>query len=151
MRDQAVKDKIMAAAWGQSHLGEASVDVVVCGKLTAYDDAEEIYSSAPPEVGQKMVPMIGGLYSTNDGLQRDEAIRSASLAAMTLMLLAQDMGYATCPMIGFDHDAVAKLVNLPADHAIGPMVAIGKKTKDSWPKPGQLPLSELVIENQWSL
>jgi hypothetical protein len=27
------------------------------------------------------------------------------------------------------------------------MVAIGKKVKDSWPKPGQLPLSELVVEN----
>jgi hypothetical protein len=27
------------------------------------------------------------------------------------------------------------------------MIAIGKKTKDSWPRPGQLALEEVVIEN----
>jgi hypothetical protein len=30
---------------------------------------------------------------------------------------------------------------------MNPMVAIGKGVKDPWPKPGQLPLSELVVEN----
>ena len=52
-------------------------------------------------------------------------------------------------MIGFDRDAVAKLVNLPDDHVIGPMVAIGKGTKDSWPKPGQLALDEVTIQNRF--
>ena len=32
---------------------------------------------------------------------------------------------------------------------MGPMVAIGKKVKEPWPKPGQLPLSELVVENKF--
>ena len=52
-------------------------------------------------------------------------------------------------MVGFDHEKVAELVNLPADHCIGPLIAVGKKTKDSWPKPGQLPLEELVLENSF--
>ncbi|MCL2925973.1 MAG: hypothetical protein MGF17_15540 [Trichodesmium sp. MAG_R04] len=52
-------------------------------------------------------------------------------------------------MIGFDIDKVAELINLPEDHVIGPMVATGKKVKDAWPKPGKLPLSELVIENNF--
>ena len=30
---------------------------------------------------------------------------------------------------------------------MGPMVAIGKGTKKTWPKPGQLPLQQLVVEN----
>jgi hypothetical protein len=30
------------------------------------------------------------------------------------------------------------------------MVAIGKKVKEPWPKPGQLPLSDLVVENTFS-
>ena len=67
----------------------------------------------------------------------------------TMMLTARDMGYDSCPMIGFDIVAVADLVNLPDDYVIGPMVAIGKKVKDSWPKPGQLPLEELVVENSF--
>ena len=58
-------------------------------------------------------------------LQRDEAQRSIGMAMQTLMLVAQDMGYQTCPMIGFDSEAVAKLINLPEDHVMGPMVAAG--------------------------
>ena len=50
-------------------------------------------------------------------------------------------------MIGFDIEKVAELVNLPDDHVMGPMVAIGKGIKEPWPKPGQLALEELVFEN----
>jgi hypothetical protein len=50
-------------------------------------------------------------------------------------------------MIGFDIEAVAKLINLPADHVMGPMVAIGKGTKAPWPKPGQLSLNEVLVNN----
>ncbi len=52
-------------------------------------------------------------------------------------------------MIGFDLDKVRKLVKLPEDYVIGPMIAIGKKLKEPWPKPGQLPLEELVFENHF--
>jgi hypothetical protein len=50
-------------------------------------------------------------------------------------------------MIGFDIDEVAELINLPEDHVMGPMVAIGKGTRETWPKPGQLSLDEVVVEN----
>ena len=50
-------------------------------------------------------------------------------------------------MIGLAIEEVAKLINLPDDYVMGPMVAIGKGTKDGWPKPGQIPLEEVVIEN----
>jgi hypothetical protein len=49
----------------------------------------------------------------------------------------------------FDIEKVAELINLPEDHVMGPMVAIGKGTKEPWPKPGQLPLSEVVVENSF--
>ena len=52
-------------------------------------------------------------------------------------------------MIGFDLDKVAELVHLPDDYVIGPMVAIGKRLQDPWDKPGQLPLSALVVENSF--
>jgi len=32
---------------------------------------------------------------------------------------------------------------------MGPMVAIGKGTKEPWPKPGQLPLDQLVVEDSF--
>jgi nitroreductase len=74
-------------------------------------------------------------------------MNTIGLAMQTQMLAAQDLGYQSCPMIGFDIEKVAELINLLEDHLMGPMVAIGKGIKDPWPKPGQLPLEELVFEN----
>ena len=52
-------------------------------------------------------------------------------------------------MDGFDFDKVAELINLPDDHVIAMFVAIGKGTKAAWPRPGQLPLEDLVIHNSF--
>ena len=71
------------------------------------------------------------------------------MALQTIMLSAKAMGYDSCPMIGFDIEKVAELINLPDDHVMGPMVAVGNGIKESWPKPGQLPLKELVVENSF--
>ncbi len=107
------------------------------------------WQNAPEQVAELLVNWMEPFHEGREWLQRDEAQRSIGMAMQTLMLAAKAMGYDSCPMIGFDIDAVAKLINLPQDHVIGPMVAIGKKVKDAWPKPGQLPLNELVIENQF--
>ena len=64
-----------------------------------------------------------------------------------MMLVATEMGYQSCPMIGFDIEKVAELINLPDDYVMGAMVAVGKGTQDPWPKPGQLTLDEIVFEN----
>ena len=92
---------------------------------------------------------MGPFHEGCEWLQRDEAQRSIGIAMQTLMLAAQDLGYQSCPMFGFEIAKVAELVNLPDDHVMGPMVAIGKGTKDPWPKPGQLPLEDVLVENRF--
>ena len=80
----------------------------------------------------------------------DEAQRSIGMAMQTLMLAAKSMGYDSCPMIGFDIEKVADMIGLPDDHVMGPMVAIGKGTKEPWPKPGQLSLDEVVLTDRFA-
>jgi len=92
---------------------------------------------------------MGPFHEGREWLQRDEAQRSIGIAAQNIMLAATAMGYQSCPMIGYEIEKVAKLINLPNDHVMGPMIAIGKGTKDPWPKPGQLPLDEIVFENKF--
>jgi hypothetical protein len=41
------------------------------------------------------------------------------------------------------------VINLPDDHVIGFMIAVGKATKSGWPKPGQLSFDEVVIQNRF--
>ena len=85
-------------------------------------------------------------HELREWLQRDEAQRSIGMAMQTLMLAAKSIGYESCPMIGFDIEKILDLINLPEDHVMGPMVAIGMGKKP-WPKPGQLPLREVEVEN----
>lgn len=97
-----------------------------------------------------MIPAIDAYYRDKDQVQRDEAMRSCGIVAQTLMLSAKALGYDSCPMDGFDFDAVGKLINLPDDHVIAMFVAIGKGTKEPWPRPGQLDLDDVVIKNAYS-
>ena len=107
------------------------------------------WANAPKEVGELMVSMTGPFYEGKDQIQRDEAMRSVGISAQTLMLSAKALGYDSCPMIGFDQDAVGQIINLPDDHTIGMIVVVGKKTKDAFARPGQLPLKDVVIQNSF--
>ena len=101
IRDPAGKKELRKRAYDQVQVEEASAAIVVCAKLTAHTDAARIYADAPADVRDRMVPMIEGFYTDKPQMQRDEAIRGASLAAMTLMLTATEMGYGTSTLCGF--------------------------------------------------
>lgn len=146
VRDAGLKKQIREAGFDQAQMTDASVLIVMTADVKAWQkDPERYWSGAPKEVAELLVNWMGPFHEGNEQLQRDEAMRSIGMAMQTIMLAAKAMGYDTCPMIGFEADKVAGLINLPADHVIGPMIAVGKKTKDAWPKPGQLPLSEVVV------
>jgi nitroreductase len=113
-------------------------------------DPPRYWRNAPSEVAKVLVDWIAPFHEGRKFLQRDEAMRSIGIAMQTIMLAAKSLGYESCPMIGFDFDAVAKLINLPDDHVIGPMVAIGKGTKEPWPKPGQLAPDEVVVTDRFA-
>ena len=149
LRDPELRAKIRKEYGNdQAQMTDASLLVLFTADMKAWQKSPERYwVNAPKEVAELLVGWMGPFHEGREWLQRDEAQRSIGMAMQNLMLAAQGMGYQSCPMIGFDIDEVAKLINLPDDHVMGPMVAIGKGTKGAWPKPGQLPLDEVVIEN----
>jgi nitroreductase len=149
LRDPDLRRKIRTEFGNdQTQMTDASLLVLMTADVAAWAKQPERYwVNAPREVAEVLVGWMGPFHEGREWLQRDEAQRSIGMAMQTLMLAAKSMGYDSCPMIGFDIDAVAKLIDLPADHVMGPMVAIGKGTKQPWPKPGQLPLDELVFDN----
>jgi nitroreductase len=143
-----LRKQVRAASWDQAQVTDASLLVVLVADLQSWNKQPERYwANAPEAVRNYLVPAIGQYYAGKEQVQRDEGMRSCGMAAMTLMLAAKEMGYDSCPMDGFDFDAVAKLLNLPADHVPAMFVAIGKGTKEPWPRGGQLPMSEVVIRD----
>ena len=134
----------------QAQMTDASLLILFTADMKAWQkEPQRYWQNAPEKVADLLVGWMGPFHEGREWLQRDEAQRSIGMAMQTLMLAAKGMGYDSCPMIGFDLDKVAELINLPEDYVIGPMVAIGKRVKEPWPKPGQLPLSELVVENKF--
>ena len=105
------------------------------------------WKNAPKNITDLLANWMTPFHEGREWLQRDEAQRLIGMAMQILMLAAKSMDYDSCPMIDFDIEKVAELINLPEDHVMSPMVTIGKGAKDLWPKPGQLSLGEVVVEN----
>jgi len=141
---------IQAAAWNQAQVTEASITILLCAKLNAHEDAGRYWVHAPQSVQDILVPMISTFYQNNAQLRRDEAMRSIGIVAQTLMLTAKSMGYDSCPMIGFDPEKVAEIIDLPENHVIGMMLTVGKALKDANVRSGQLPYDEVVFRNGFS-
>ncbi|MCY7518211.1 nitroreductase family protein, partial [Bacillus safensis] len=77
--------------------------------------------------------------------QKEEAIRNASLSAMLFMLAAKNKGWDTCPMIGFDPEAMKKVLNIQSDLVPVLMITLGKEKVESRQARGyRKPVSEFV-------
>ena len=148
--DPVLRQQIRSVSWNQAQVEEASLLIVLTADLKAWKKQPERYwVNAPKAVQDYLVPAIGNYYEGKEQVQRDEGMRSCGMAAMTLMLAAKEMGYDTCPMDGFDFDAVAKLLNLPADHVPAMFVVVGKALEPARPRGGQLNMDEVVIHNKF--
>ncbi len=149
--DPAQRKAIRAAAWDQAQVEDASELLVLCFDGKAWErDPSRYWRLAPQEVQDFLVPAIGDYYRGRPQVERDEGMRSCGLVGQTLMLVAQELGYDSCPMDGFDFAAVGEIIGLPADHEIAFMLAIGKGIKQPWPRPGQLALDEVLVENRFA-
>jgi nitroreductase len=150
VQDPELRKQVRAVSWDQAQVTDASLLVVLVADLNAWQrEPARYWKDAPQAVQDFLVPAIDQYYRGKPQVQRDEGMRSCGMAAMTLMLAAREMGYDSCPMDGFDFDAVARLLNLPEDHTPAMYVAIGKGTKEAWPRGGQLPMQDVVIQNRF--
>jgi len=150
VRDAELRKQIREAAWDQAQVTDASLLIVICADLKAWEkDPARYWANAPGEVQDYMKSAIDQYYRNREQVQRDEAMRSAGIAAQTIMLSAKSMGYDTCPMDGFDYDAVGKLINLPEDHVVAMFVVVGKAVQPAKPRPTQLTTDEVVIADRF--
>lgn len=150
VRAQPAKERLKAVAYHQQKVADAAVTFIVCGTLNAHEGLPRALQPSvdagilTQSVVDGWVAMASGAHPGNPQLQRDEAVRSASLAAMTLMLAAQGMGLATCPMSGFDAAGVAREFNLSDSDVPVMLVTVGYAAPDNWPPKRRKPLAEVL-------
>lgn len=151
VQDAETKERVRKAAWNQYKVHSASAVIAVLGDTEAYKQAASIYEGLralgvyTQEEFDATVESIRSFYEGNAELQRDEAIRSASLSAMQLMLVAKDRGWDTCPMIGFDPASLKEVLQIP-EHLVPVMlITIGKDDhKKIRPRGYRKPVGEFV-------
>ncbi|MEC9033212.1 MAG: nitroreductase family protein [Thermoproteota archaeon] len=149
--DQKVKEQIHVAARNQAQPLDGSLVILLCGNMNAWkDDPMRYWKNHPLEKQEHVRDAMHKKYSDSPQNRRDEAMRSCGFAAQTIMLAAKQMGLDSCPMVGFEYDEMAKIINLPSDHIIVMMIVVGKAASPAAERGGQLSLDEVVFENKFN-
>jgi nitroreductase len=150
VRSEESKARLLPLAYNQPKITEAAVTFIVCGSLEPH---QTLAAALKPTLDAKIISdevfngWIGaaqGMYQDQPGFQRDEAMRSGSLAAMTLMLAAQDKGLVSCPMIGFDPVAVAGAFQLGEKDIPVMLVTVGYPGSRNWVQKPRKAVSDVL-------
>ncbi len=143
------KARLRALAWGQPKVEDAAVTFIVCGVLP---DAQTLPERLQPSVAAGYMPAdMPSAWRTAAVAQyadprtaRDEAVRSATLGAATLIHAAGALGLASGPMAGFDAEGVARAFGLRANDVPVLLVAVGRAAPGNWPQKPRRPLAEVL-------
>ncbi len=143
------KARLKEVAFGQQKVVDAPVTFIVLGDLRGHEKLGDILDRSVAagiisrELREKWVAMATEGYA-DPQKARDEAIRSASLAAMTLMIAAQAKGYVSGPMIGFDPRGVAREFGIPDRYLPVMLLPVGYEAAGNWPRKIRLSVDEVL-------
>jgi nitroreductase len=152
--DKEDKERLKAVAYNQPKVADASVTFIVLGDLRGYEKLADILQRSVDEgiIDEKMkdgwVNAATTAYSNNEQFARDEAIRSASLAAMTLMIAAEDKGLVSGPMIGFDPEGVKREFNISDRYVPVMLLTVGYPAEGNWKRKPRLTVDEVLAFNE---
>ncbi|WP_158555215.1 nitroreductase family protein [Fulvimarina endophytica] len=140
------RSRLKPAAYGQEKITDAAAVVIVVGiepvsdAFSALMNRDEEDGRLPASERERLDRQIGRSYS-DPCAGKAEAIRSASLAAMTLLLAAEADGIAACPMSGFDPAEVARAFALAAGETPVLLVALGRNADPAQVQKQRRPVS----------
>ena len=148
IQDQSNINQISEIAYGQKHVKDASAIVIALADTFIGRHADKIvqqwvdHNYLSPE-------KVQGFHSSIVKDRQPEklekmALRSTTLACMTLIYSAQNLGYATCPMMGFRQLDMKKFLNIPKDRTLALMIAIGKPKDEPLPRLPRKSIEEFV-------
>ncbi|WKL17286.1 nitroreductase family protein [Comamonas testosteroni] len=149
VRTPGAKARLRAVAQDQAKVQEAAVCFIVCGVLA---DPEALAERLQPSVDAGFMPAAmaqGWLQAAQQQYAsaqavRDEALRSASFGAMTLMHAAQALGLASCAMTGFYAEGVAASFGLASEEVPAMLVTVGRAAPGNWPQKPRRPLDQVL-------
>lgn len=124
IRDPVTRQRIAELASYQTFVAEAPILLVCCGRR---------YHNTHSWIGNQLF------------------VVDVTIAIDHLTLAARNEGLGTCWVGAFDHDRLARLIDVPDDHAIVVLVPLGYPTSDRafHPTTERVPLSEIVFNERF--
>lgn len=132
LRETDSKATLAEIAYGQAHVESADTAVVVLGNTDPMAHAEAVFDdwlakSYIPDEGVRtaLLENVEAMAAMPEAERRIWATRSTALAAMTLLYAAWERGVASCPMEGFDPDALVETFEIPDGYEPVMIITLG--------------------------
>ncbi len=149
VRRLADKERLRQAAYGQDQVANAAVTFIILGDLRAVEMLPSIMDSAvelgalPQSKAAAWVRLAREIYA-DEPKARDEAIRSASLSAMTMMFAAEARGMVTAALSGFDVEQVQREFGIEDRYVPVMLLAVGYPCGSESPRMPRLDVSRVL-------
>jgi nitroreductase len=131
-------EALQEAAYGQEHVTDAAATVVVLGNLDPAAHAERVFDDwvekgflPGEEARDGLLENVRGWRDQPREESRVWTTRSTTLAAMNLMNAAWAEGVASCPMGGFDPEAVRTAFDIGDGYEPVMLVTVGYPAEDA--------------------
>ncbi|MFC7153905.1 nitroreductase family protein [Halomarina halobia] len=132
VREEGNREALREVAYGQEHVTDAPVGVVVLGNTDPAAHADRVVDDLlekgyrPDRAARDgLLERIEGLRDRDEATNRRWAVRSTALAAMTLMHAARSRGLSTCPMGGFDPEALRETFDVGDEYEPVVLLTLG--------------------------
>ena len=158
-----IKQKLQAAAFGQTKVGEAGAVIVACGDIEAVhpEQLERMFRISEEhgftkEQNDKVKQTLSGIFSSPPGdamgIAPDFGVwlnRHVMIAFTTMMWMAEALGYDTAPMEGFVESQVKQALGIPEHARVVALLGIGRRKGKDKSFAGRLPIGEVVFDERW--
>ncbi len=150
--DPELKTRLREVSINQAKITGAATVFVLLGDLEAHVPYAERMRGA---AAAGHVPQATADYLVNAATQsysvparaREESARSVGLSGMALMLAAEERGWASCPMIGFDPNAYRTILGYDERYVALMVVAVGKPGAAAGARKPRLPVEAVLRVN----
>jgi nitroreductase len=146
VQDPALKASLSEAAYGQQQIVRAPATIVMYSDMASALERmpESVHPDLPDDKRDAAVESFRGMFTNQSAAEREAwGNGQSNIALGYLLLLAETLGYATSPMLGFQPDKVKALLELPEHVVIPALISIGYAAEEGF-RPHRLPAESMV-------